>query len=441
MSIIDQKRLPPEIFKLDAERMRRGWYSDHYFNNITLILSTLAAQGYRFQGRCPDLETQGVDVSQLDVGNLEVDMQYFTRREPFSVVTGVDHALAMFKLCTGYFDDQGQFVNTFDHLDIEAVHDGTKVAPWEPVMRIRGRYRDFAVLETPTLGALGRRTRIATNVYQTLQAARGKPLLFFPARFDIHDAQSGDGYAYHIAVNVWNVEQKRNLGMYISTEAQGDWWGEKGGGTVAHAYLLCFLRDTAEAMLQFAAVLPLEIKRIALVDVNNDCVGDTIATATAMFQRYRHHVEAGRADEAERYVLFGVRPDTSSTMIDQSIVPLGDPRLDCGVNPRLISNIRHGLDTLADHLDLPPRWYDRARQYFRQVQIVATGGFNPQRIAQFEALGVPVDIYGVGSYLFQGDSNDFTADVVRVKINGTWYDMAKVGRQARHSPHLQRVVY
>lgn len=32
MSIIDQKRLPPDVFKLDAERMRRGWYSDHYFN-------------------------------------------------------------------------------------------------------------------------------------------------------------------------------------------------------------------------------------------------------------------------------------------------------------------------------------------------------------------------------------------------------------------------
>ncbi|HEY7496362.1 MAG TPA: nicotinate phosphoribosyltransferase, partial [Candidatus Tectomicrobia bacterium] len=64
-----------------------------------------------------------------------------------------------------------------------------------------------------------------------------------------------------------------------------------------------------------------------------------------------------------------------------------------------------------------------------------------QRIAQFEALGVPVDIYGVGSYLFQGENNDFTADVVRVKINGSWYDMAKVGRQAFHNPHMQRVVY
>jgi nicotinate phosphoribosyltransferase len=441
MSIIDGKRLPPEIFQLDAQRLRRGWYSDHYFNNTTRILHTLAEQGYRFQGSCPELAAQGVDVSQLDVGNLEVDMQYFTRRAPFSVVAGVDHALAMFKLCTGYFEACGRFVNTYEQLEIDAVHDGTQVAPWDPVLRVRGRYRDFAVLETPTLGALTRRTRIATNVYLTLQAARGKPLLFFPARFDIHEAQPGDGYAYRLAVQVWNTGQQDHLGLYVSTEAQGDWWGEKGSGTMAHAYLLCFLRDTAEAMVQFAAVLPPDIKRVALVDVNNDCVGDSIKTATALFQRYRELTDAGRVDEAERYVLFGVRPDTSGNMIDKSIAPLGDPRLDCGVNARLVCNMRQALDTLADRLDVPSPWLERARQYFRQVRIVATGGFNPQRIAQFEALGVPVDIYGVGSYLFEGENNDFTADVVRVKINGTWYDMAKVGRQALHNPHMQRVVY
>jgi nicotinate phosphoribosyltransferase len=160
-----------------------------------------------------------------------------------------------------------------------------------------------------------------------------------------------------------------------------------------------------------------------------------------MFQCYRECIDAGRPDEAARYVLFGVRPDTSGNMVDQSVVPLGDPKLDCGVNPRLVYNIRQALDDLADRLDLPASWLERARQYFRQIQIVATGGFNPQRIAQFEAMGVPVNIYGVGSYLFEGENNDFTADVVRVKIEGQWYDMAKVGRQARHNPNLQRVVY
>ena len=57
----------------------------------------------------------------------------------------------------------------------------------------------------------------------------------------------------------------------------------------------------------------------------------------------------------------------------------------------------------------------------------------------FESLGVPVDIYGVGSYLMRGENNDFTADIVRVKINGAWHDMAKAGRRAIDNPDLERV--
>ena len=78
MSVVDQKRLPVDIFKLDAARLQQGWYSDHYFNNSTFILGSLAEQGYRFRGACSALAAQGVDVSQVDVGNIEADMQYFT---------------------------------------------------------------------------------------------------------------------------------------------------------------------------------------------------------------------------------------------------------------------------------------------------------------------------------------------------------------------------
>ena len=441
MSVVDQKRLPTDLFRLDAARIRQGRYSDHYFNNSTFVLGSLAETGYRFQGACPDLAAQGVDLSRVDVGNIEVDMQYFTRRSPCSLVAGVDEALAMFRLCTGFHDDHGRFVNTADELEIDAVHDGARVEPWEPVLRVRGRYRDFAILETPTLGALTRRTRIATNVYQALQASGGKPLLFFPARFDIYEAQAGDGYAYKVAVDVWNLERQDTVGAYISTEAQGEWWGGKGSGTMAHAYLLCFLRDTVEATLRFATVLPVEVKRVALVDVNNDCVGDSVRTAAAMFRSYRKLLEAGRPEEAERFVLFGVRPDTAGDMIDVSVAPLGDTAEDYGVNPRLVRNIREALDTLADHMDLPHCWLEPARRYFRNVKIVATGGFTPQRIRQFETQQVPVDIYGVGSFFFAGENNDYTADIVRVKIDGSWHDMAKTGRGARQSVQTQPVVY
>jgi len=59
-------------------------------------------------------------------------------------------------------------------------------------------------------------------------------------------------------------------------------------------------------------------------------------------------------------------------------------------------------------------------------------------------LGVPVDIYGIGSSLMSneeivGTNTDFTADVVRVKVNGEWIDLAKVGRQATDNPDLEPV--
>ena len=50
MSIFDQQRIHPENFKIDAERMRSGWYSDKYFENITGMLGDLARRGYRFGG-------------------------------------------------------------------------------------------------------------------------------------------------------------------------------------------------------------------------------------------------------------------------------------------------------------------------------------------------------------------------------------------------------
>jgi nicotinate phosphoribosyltransferase len=374
-------------------------------------------------------------------------MQWFTRRQPFSVVAGVDKALAMLEGTTGYFDEQGAFVNTYHTLDVEAVHDGTMVhydgnpERIQPVMKVRGRYRDFALLETPTLGAMTRATRIATNVYNVLRAARGKPVLFFPARFDAHEVQAADGYAYRIAVQRFNLDYQQELGSFISTDAQGDWWGGLGGGTIAHAAIAAFLGDTVEVMLAFAETRPPEIPRVALVDFDNDCVGDALAVMDAMFARYRALVEAGNEHQARRYKLYAVRPDTSGSLRDVSVPPLGLKKLDLGVTPRLVFLLRKAIDEAWQRWGLPAEWQERARQWCREVKILVTGGFNAEKIRRFEELAVPADIYGVGSSLFsnsdeEGTNNDFTADVVRVQIDGTWYDMAKVGRSVGNNPDL-----
>jgi nicotinate phosphoribosyltransferase len=450
MSVFDRRRLPASVFKLDVERMREGWYSDKYFINVANTLAELARQGYRFGGKSPDLSDLDVDLANVDVGSIEVEMQWFPRRTPSCVAVGVDKALAVLEQCTGYFDAAGRFVNTFDRMEVWAVHDGSE-APFDgnlqavtPVMRVRGRYRDFAILETPTLGALTRGSRVATNVYEVLKAARGKQVLFFPARFDAHEVQAADGYAYQIAVQLFNQNYGKSLAAHVSTDAQGDWWGGAGGGTVAHAAIACFLGDTAEAMLAFAATRPPEIPRIALVDFRNDCVGTSLEVIRTLFGRYLTLVKQGRPGEARKYQLYGVRPDTSSNMRDVAVPPLGDKRLDCGVNPRLVFAMREAIDREWQGWGLSGEDQALAERYCRDVKIAVTGGFTPEKIRQFEDLGVPADVYGVGSWLLSscdvcGTNNDFTADVVRVRIDGRWYDLAKVGRQACDNLLLERV--
>jgi nicotinate phosphoribosyltransferase len=446
MSIFDKKRLTNKTFKLDIERMRRGWYSDKYFENIGRMLIALAAEGYTYSGAHPNLPA-GILPDGIGVGDIEVEMQWFTRRLGNTIVVGVDKSLAMLRHCTGYWEGE-KFIETADQLEVWAVPDGTMVKSdgnplhAEPVIKVHGRYRDFALLETPTLGVLTRSSRVATNVYETLMAAHGKPVLFFPARFDLHEVQAADGYAYNIAIQRFNMDFSQQIGSFVSTDAQGDWWGGAGGGTVAHAAIASFLGDTAEAMMQFSRILPASIPRIALVDFNNDSVRDTVRVLEAMFRKYQELCDAGDQSEAAKYVLYGVRLDTSGSVRDVSVEPLGDASLDLGVNPRLAFNVRRGLDSASESWDLPAAWREAARAYCRSVKIVVSGGFNPEKIRRFERLGVPVDIYAVGSWLFNnngGTVTDFTADVVRVKVHGEWLDMAKVGRKALDNPNLERV--
>jgi nicotinate phosphoribosyltransferase len=258
----------------------------------------------------------------------------------------------------------------------------------------------------------------------------------------LHESQAADGYAYNIAVQRFNLDYASRLGTIISTDAQGDWWASSGSGTVAHAALACFLSDTAEAMCAFARILPAEIPRIALVDFNNNSVSDSLTTIERMFSFHRQLIDAGNVQEASKFILYGVRLDTSGSIRDVNVPPLGDPKLDMGVTPRLAFAVRNAIDQAWESWNLPKSWHDRARKYCQQVKIVATGGFNPEKIRRFERLDTPVDVYGVGSSLFDNHGptvTDFTADVVRIKVHDTWIPMAKVGRQLCDNPDLERI--
>jgi len=264
------------------------------------------------------------------------------------------------------------------------------VAPWETVMTIEGDYSLFARLETVYLGVLTRRTKVATNVRRVVDAAKGKQIIFFPARHDHHLVQTGDGYAAYVSGAIG-----------VSTDAQAAWWGGKGTGTVPHSLIAAYNGDTVLAAKKYAEHVDPSVNLVVLVDFENDCVRTSLEVARALKDR-----------------LWGVRLDTSETMVDVSVQKLMgdfDPR---GVNPQLCQLVRRALD----------------REGFQHVKIVVSGGFNVEKIERFEREQVPVDAYGVGSAFFQGNF-DFTADVVMVEGR----PCAKVGRRYRPNPRLELV--
>jgi nicotinate phosphoribosyltransferase len=305
-------------------------------------------------------------------------------------------------------------------------------------MRIRGRYCDFALLETTILGVLTRASRIATNVYDVLKVSRGKTIFFMPARFDVPEAQPLDGYAYWLAVQRYNHDFQQQMNPIVSTHAQADWWGGVGTGTVPHALIACFLADTTEAMLAFAQYTPANSLRVVLADFNNDCVGTARSTLAAYWPRYLKALQAHDVQEQQRWTLFGVRLDTSANMRDSALPPDGEK----GVNPMLVRIVREAIDCAWESWDVPPAWRDAAAAYCRSVRIVVSGGFSAQKIEQFESEAVPVDYYGVGSTLLRNDratNTDYTMDVVRVKIHDTWVDIAKLGRAPNDNPDLMTI--
>jgi nicotinate phosphoribosyltransferase len=356
-------RLDPAIFRLPVERIRSGYYSDAYFVYTKDLLED--------EGEHP-----------------HVTMQVFQKHD--SILGGIDEAVAILKLCSGHAGPDGEWIDGWDQLVVQALHEGDRIAPRETVMTIEGDYSLFAHLETVYLGCLARRSLVMRNVAAVVSAARGKPIFYFPARHDHWLVQTGDGWSAHVAGAIG-----------VSTEAQASWWGGRGIGTVPHGLIAAYGGDTVRAAGKFADRFHEDMNITVLVDFENDSVRTALDVARALGPK-----------------LWGVRLDTSEQLVDRALLDEMGGFTPTGVNPRLVEKVRSALDGAG----------------FPEVRIVASGGFTTERIEAFEAAGVPVDAYGVGSSLIRGQ-NDFTADVVLLEGR----PCAKVGRAYAANPRLSRV--
>ena len=356
------------------EKIRRGYYTAVYFNRSKEIL--------------------------LGEGNLKkVTMQIFQKKEG-SILAGIAEVRELLKEATGYFDppssrlnlDSGEakWVDKSNELEVSALRDGDRLSAWETVMHIKGPYAYFAHLESIYLGILARRTSVSTNTRKCVEAAsgkssdsEGKPIIFFADRFDYFLNQKGDGFAAKIGG-----------ASAVCTQAMTVWSGRDAVGTIPHALIAVYGGDTVKTAELFHKYYP-EESLIALVDFNNDCLSESLSVARKLGEK-----------------LWAVRLDTAAELTDKS---LENKKLK-GVTAELVRTVREALD----------------KEGFSKVKIIVSGGFYPEKIAEFSKEKVPADGYGVGSGLIHGE-NDFTADVVEVEGE----KIAKAGREFKPNYKLK----
>ena len=204
----------------------------------------------------------------------------------------------MLKLCAGRCAGEAAarvWELGWDRLDVSALHDGDEVGAWETVMTIEGDYSLFAHLETVFLGALD-----AAHADRYERAPRGgrrrrqtDPLLPGALR-PLPACRPATGTPRTSPEP--SACQHRRTGLLV---------GRKGhrapclmASSPPAAAIPSRPRGASPTVLSRSSTSP------ALVDFDNDCVGTSLACARALGDR-----------------LWGVRLDTSETLVDRALWP------------------------------------------------------------------------------------------------------------------------
>jgi nicotinate phosphoribosyltransferase len=306
--------------------------------------------------------------------------------------------------------------STYDDLDIWARKDGDEVEDMEPIIGVIGNPKWFAHLETPTLGVLAQMSAVATSVRRAKSILNeDQSLLFFPARFRHYVSQAPDGAACVVGG-----------GKAMSTDANGEYWGYSGIGTIPHLLIAAYWGDTAKAAIKFDEIIDPKVNRVILVDWENDCIGTSLKVVAMFLQKFlmnrSSYATFKTVDEAKRLLrdyrqsiyhvigsgkgkVFGVRFDTSGSLIDKSLAPHELP----GVNYTLVKQARMTFDELG----------------LQDLKIVVSGGFDEEKLERFKKYEAPYDMVGIGSSIVNKFTVDFTADAVMLEGQPN----AKVGRE------------
>jgi nicotinate phosphoribosyltransferase len=346
------------------------------------------------------------------IGHKEISAytdSYFTRSREAADADSTNPSAVwqIFQKHNGLFCGVGLLEEILEPADeVWSLEEGAAVNPYETAMLVLARAQSFVEFETVQIGVLARCSRVASNVRRAVEVANGKPVLFFPARFDVPEAQFYDGYAAAVggAASCSTEKQMEGFNLYRQTHARAV-------GTMPHALIAIYKGDTVRAALALAKARPNE-DIWALVDFDNDSG--------------RTAVELLRAFQERGLRLAGVRLDTSEGLVDsgyQRACEKGELPLDPqagGVRPGLVSHVRRALDE-ADG---------------RDVKIAVSGGFTSDKISEFESQHSPVDVYAIGEWFLSG-AMAYTSDIVAHLENGNLIPIAKIGRAFSPNPRLQ----
>ena len=245
--------------------------------------------------------------------------------------------------------------NILKDKDIElwSIEEGSEFKAKETIVRITGKYSEFAIYESVILGCLASPSGWATASKEVSEACGDKGFICFGTR--------------HVHPSVSPVmERAARIGgaSSVSNILAAKILGETPTGTLPHAAFLV-AGDTLEVTKVYNDIMPKEFKRIILVDTFKDEVEETLRLAN----------ELGKD-------LYGIRLDTPSER--------------GGVTEGLIKEMRAKLDING----------------YTWVKIFVSGGLYPEKIEKLKAAGA--DSFGVGSYISGAPAIDMTMDIKEV---------------------------
>lgn len=238
-------------------------------------------------------------------------------------------------------------------LKVRAIPEGTPFYPYEPIMEIECRYRDFCVYETAILGLLCQATGIATKAARFRKLAGKRLVMSFGAR-RMHPILAP------------MIERNAYVGGCdgVSVIKSGEIIGEDPMGTMPHALILCF-GSTVEALKAYDQALGPAFRRVALID-------------TFLDEKF----ECLNVSEAFGKKLYAVRFDTPSSRRGDFL--------------RILKECRWELDTRG----------------YGHVKFFVSGGIKENDVSVLNPL---VDGYGVGTSISNAPVVDFSMDIVEVE--------------------------